>query len=358
MDFMTELFVYDWVHRGNIIFGHCIDEQGNYCMIKINGFSPFCYVEGDTIPPSTVIPVKVSYKKMATSRDIYTLYPFHKVFFDSKKDMTQFVFENKKKCHMSDIPYITMFLSQFNINNVGWIRVPSLNIRDPCDIETVPDKNPYPHPKIMIFDIEVKSSDLRMPKAYKLADRIEMISVIVSRYRTPYQHCKKILLHTHTSQLGVTDTIEIPCTDEIQLITKFFELIKSENPDIITGFNILGFDIKYIISRLQLRLMEIPDVSRGLKGTIDVINVDWSTSAYGFNAYNRLIIGGRLILDMFLYLKRMKLEKYSLDYISSKFLGERKNDMNHVKMMEIFNTRDPAGLLEIAEYCIQDSVLV
>ena len=52
--------------------------------------------------------------------------------------------------------------------------------------------------------------------------------------------------------------------------------------------------------------------------------------------YNRLVIGGRLIVDMYLYFKRMKLDKYSLDFISNKFLGEGKNDMPHGQMTEAF----------------------
>ena len=67
------------------------------------------------------------------------------------------------------------------------------------------------------------------------------------------------------------------------LIIKFFELIKHEDPTIITGFNIYGFDLHYLVSRLQLRLTEIPDVSRGIAGNINLIKVDWASDAYGHN---------------------------------------------------------------------------
>ena len=86
--------------------------------------------------------------------------------------------------------------------------------------------------------------------------------------------------------------------------------------------------------------------------------MDWTSGAYGSNSYERLVVGGRVILDMYLYFRRMKLDKYSLNFVSEKFLGEGKNDMPYARMAAAFESGDVAVLKEVAEYCIQDSVLV
>ena len=198
-----------------------------------------------------------------------------------------------------------------------------------------------------------------MPLPYKIDDTIEMISVVLFENDVDNSSRRKTyIMHAYHQNMNIDGVVDIMCNDEADLIIKFFELIKQEDPTIITGFNIYGFDLHYLVSRLQLRLIEIPDVSRGIAGNINLIKVDWTSDAYGHNNFNRLVIGGRLIVDMYLYFKRMKLDKYSLDFISNKFLGKGKNDMPHGQMTEAFFSRDIDALRIVAKYCVQDSVLV
>ena len=49
----------------------------------------------------------------------------------------------------------------------------------------------------------------------------------------------------------IQDTTIIQCTSEEQLIKEFESIIKTENPDIVTGYNILGFDFPYIVNRAK-----------------------------------------------------------------------------------------------------------
>eukprot|EP00850_Spirogloea_muscicola_P023268 SM000343S12824 [mRNA] locus=s343:117:4245:+ [translate_table: standard] len=242
----------------DIFVGHSLDENGRYRVLKIGGYRPFCYVEGETLPPSAVVPQRVYYKRMATSADISALRPF-----------------NEQRGGYGE---------RGNIS---------------------PRKGASYSPK---YD--------------------------VIRYR------------------GIT---EVMCEDEYSIIASFFDLIKSEDPDVITGFNIYGFDLCYIISRLQLRLKEVPDVPRSMG--VRVMRVDWESNAYGHNKYDMFVIGGRLILDMFLYFKRLKLDKYSLDFISHKFLGEGKKSMPYTEMAAIFRSKNQDGIRSVAEYCIRDSEL-
>ena len=354
---MDSLFVYDWTYKGQgIIFGQCLDDKGAYRQLKLHGYYPFCYVDGEALPSSNVVPVRSVYKQMYTSLDISTSKPFHQVFFRSVKDMRTFCNEHRYRCYMDDISQTTMFLCANGLDHIGWINVPafgtSFNIRD---IVPVPARDPCATPTIMAFDIEVRSSDLTMPKAHRLFDEIEMISVIVKRG----DESTVFLLHKAIGgRLDLDCHNEVWCKNECELIDSFFGLIRTEDPDIITGYNIYGFDLDYIICRQQLWLRDIPDLSRASQG-VEVRRIEWASNAYGSNNYNRLIIHGRLILDMFLYFKRMKLDKYSLEFVSNKFLGEGKQTgMGFIKLNKALHSHDPGELREVAAYCVRDSELV
>lgn len=344
-----ELFVYNWFYTGYTIYGHCLNEGGKYQLVKVKDFCPSCYVEGEDAPRFA----RAEYRRMLSSRDISTLRPFYRVYFSNAKEMEEFAF-NSKRCYMTDIPQVTAFLSQIGADHVGWIRVLKLET-DMADIESIPDKIPIASPRVMAFDIEVKSMDSGMPQPHRITDTVEMISVVLFGNSEPV---KTYVMHTMKKPLDVDDTIDAMFEDEIKLITGFFDLVTRENPTVITGFNIYGFDIHYMVSRLKRKLIEIPDASRGIRDSISLIKVDWTSDAYGHNSYDRLVIGGRVILDMYLYFKRMKLDKYSLDFVSGKFLGEGKNDMLYAKMAGAFESKDHKILREVAGYCVQDSVLV
>ena len=274
---MIDLFVYSWYYTGVYLYGHCLDAEGNYKLLKVQNYYPSCYVEGENIKNSSVIPLKTEYKIMATSIDISVKKPFQRVFFKNITDMNIFVSEYKYKTYMADIEQILFFLSQINADYVGWI---SLNINGLSSIQdvytvnashitAVKNKNPYSCPKIMAFDIEVYSEDYSMPKAYKLSDKVEMISVVISEKSI----IKKYILHTQ-KMFNINKSItELIYENETDLILGFFELIKIENPTVITGFNIFNFDFKYIISRLQLKLIEIPNVSVQEKFFVKIIKM-------------------------------------------------------------------------------------
>jgi DNA polymerase delta subunit 1 len=352
---MMELFVYNWFYTGHSVHGHCLDENGGYVLLNVVGFYPSCYVQGETIPASSVTPIKAEYRRMATSRDISRLTPFYRLYFEDAKRMYAFISDTRANICMADVPQIAIFLSEVGADYVGWVRVPG-TVCTPNNITPLPERIQYPSPKVMAFDIEVKSTGSGMPQPHRMEDKVEMISAVVFGSK----RWKHYILHTRARPMCLNDpeAEDVSYIDEVSLIRGFFELVQQEDPTVITGFNIYGFDLHYLVSRLQLRLADIPDVSRGLRNSVSLIKVDWSSDAYGHNQFDRLVIGGRLVIDMFLYFRRMKLDRYSLDFVSKEFLGEGKNDMPHSRMMEAFDSGNHEELREVARYCLQDSALV
>lgn len=310
---MDELFIFKWevLNENPIkIRGHGLDKNNQYDFIIVDNFETFCYynVEGEMKKWKSKDIISTE-----TSDDIFTTRNFTKVYSRYKKEL---------RGYMSELEIIPMFTAIRNIDYVGWIDKKTLQpIR----------KNIHPDPYILSFDIEVSSDNDGMPVPYIENNRIEMISLLFQRYKE--EDTKTYLLHI--------DPIEYPvdrkftgtcCKNEIELIDTFFEIIKKENPDIITGFNIYGFDFEYIISKLQYYYHITTQCTRPVLKDFTVKSNDWSSSAYGSNKYQMIQIDGRIVFDTYLYFKRFKLEKYSLDVISQKYLNETKEDMSYKEM--------------------------
>lgn len=116
----------------------------------------------------------------------------------------------------------------------------------------------------------------------------------------------------------------ILCKDEDTMLREFIKLVVREDPDILTGWNLAGFDIPYIINRIELKLGEGASNALSPFGVIDVR--DENVKGKLFKKYT---IVGRSILDMQDLYKKFTFEKrenYKLQTIAMVELGVGKMD--------------------------------
>lgn len=363
------VYVYDWEIPENTtrftIHGFALNGKDKI-ILNITGYNPYCYVNVDEndiqriIYMSGIQPLRTTHKIMASTVNIATKAMYTKVEFTNSDDMRKFCSYTRKK-YMNEMDPITAFLSYYQFPFVGWFDVRKSNIVDGYtnvsvkNLHVLHDEVEQTFPKIACIDIEtISDSGIGMPKPYRRRDRIEMVSVI----------CKKYLENKFTKYMiyignGIQlDDVEcIGCEDEVELISKMAQVIREEDPDVITGYNIFGFDMGYILARMKLRLQPLPDMSRGKFGRTTTRKVNWSSSAYGQNVYDRIEVSGRVFIDLMLFFRRMKLDKYSLDFVSRTYIGDGKKDMSPETMFKYFRNRDTTGLSLVAEYCIHDSML-
>lgn len=147
----------------------------------------------------------------------------------------------------------------------------------------------------------------------------------------------------------------IKCKDENELLLKFIRIWSSDvfMPDVVTGWNISGFDIPYIINRIIQVLGE--DQAKKLS--------PWGIlKPRQFEAYGRIIntfeiIGVNAIDYLDLYKKHIlePRERYSLDYISHVELDERKVDYSEYGNLQELYKNDHQKFME---YNIRDCELV
>lgn len=134
----------------------------------------------------------------------------------------------------------------------------------------------------------------------------------------------------------IDGVIVIRCETENKLLLEWVNLIDEEDPDFITGYNILGFDFKYINDRvIELCVNDFFDMGR-LKATCDDYyfkkckyvdkNKFWGdkeegSTANAFNTTTMIEMDGRVIFDIQKEItKGHNLESYKLDNVSSHFM--------------------------------------
>jgi len=155
------------------------------------------------------------------------------------------------------------------------------------------------------------------------------------------------------------DDIYIRCSTETDLLTKFIDLWRSCDPDIVTGWNIEMFDIPYTVNRIRKRigheaanrLSPWGKVNDRLIPTAQSIANDDTTP----NA--KEIIGVTILDYMNLYKKftYSQQESYALDYIGEAELGEKKLDYSEYGTLNELYKQDYQKFLD---YNIKDVVLV
>jgi DNA polymerase delta subunit 1 len=147
---------------------------------------------------------------------------------------------------------------------------------------------------------------------------------------------------------------------ERELLMGFRDWIVEHDVDIMTGWNIFGFDLEFMYKRASINgcLEEFSDISKLKSHSCEMVYKKLSSSALGDNTLKLFPMPGRYIFDMFHDVKREhKLDSYSLNFVSETFLGDRKLDMSPKEMFRRFAKGDPDELGEVADYCIKDTVL-
>ncbi len=111
---------------------------------------------------------------------------------------------------------------------------------------------------------------------------------------------------------------------EDDLLIQWRDFIKEVDPDIITGYNIVNFDLPYIIERATALKMQNYAFFGRLKNSISKIKSStFSSKALGTRETKDINIEGRIQFDMMqVILREHKLSSYNLNSVSYRFLGE------------------------------------
>ena len=191
-------------------------------------------------------------------------------------------------------------------------------------------------PVLFSWDIEVQSHNPKVfPNPLNVGDCCAMIGVTVQRLNQPSTRRKYVL--TYGPCDDVPDVEVRRFASEKELIFGFCALINETNPDVLLGYNIIGFDYAFVNRRLLNTLDAWPAIGRVANRRPELRELKWQSSAYGFQTLVFLDMDARISMDMFPLIQRdFKLDKYTLDFTSEYFLKKNKIGIDMKDMFRYF----------------------
>lgn len=148
----------------------------------------------------------------------------------------------------------------------------------------------------------------------------------------------------------------VTCSDETDLLQKAIGFIENSDPDIITGWNCVYFDIAYLCARIEHVLGET-----WLSRLSPFGKVERSVDMIHEREKIRYEIVGRSVLDMLDLYKKFRFinrESYKLDFIAEVELGKRKLDNPYESFKDHYTLGWDHPEFSFVDYNIIDAQLV
>lgn len=223
--------------------------------------------------------------------------------------------------------------------------------------------------KVLSFDIECKAPRGLFPDAARdpviqianqciAFDASKEISTTTTSGENNNEILSKVVFTLHSCAPIAGADVRAFETEK-ELLMGWVKYLQDIDPDILTGYNIQGFDLPYLHKRAQA--LGIADQcnqwGRTLRYVTRISPKLFSSKQMGNRAGVEIDIPGRIILDMIQVIRRdHKLRSYSLNAVSHEFLGAQKEDVHH---SEIAHLQDGTSETRrrLAVYCLKDALL-
>jgi DNA polymerase delta subunit 1 len=264
----------------------------------------------------------------------------------------------------ANIDSVLRFMHCSGIRSTGWVDPGPCepDVDTTCDVALWSpnwkhvrpiDRDDFAPLRIMSFDIECYSSTGAFPDAKNPSDVIFQIGMTTRDFGREGWVDRKCLC------LKQSSGPDLECFEtEKELLKAFQRHLLKIDPDIITGWNIFGFDLEFLQVRATIHHKLTPVWGRVKNSVAELVVKNLSSSALGNNELKMVPMKGRYVFDLFQDVKREhKLESYSLNNVSKHFLKDQKNDMPVKEIFRRYAEGDPERLGEVAAYCIKDTEL-
>ena len=326
-------------------------------------------------------------------------YPFLQVSFRSQEALNKFAYTCKRTlnhpslgkidlkphCFESSITPILKLFGAQNIPSSNWINCTGILVPEDerestrkfeyivsyktmvgCSFEQQ-SQLPIVYPTVLSFDNEAYSNiETSMPKAEKPTDKVFMIAASIVAYQNSKKVVKKYLLYLNEKlnyNLKPIDEVEVRnFKNEADLYVGLTNLIRETDPDVIMGYNIFGWDIKYMYDRSTTLLNNLSEFD--MMGCIygkhsPLKNISWESSAYGKQDLNYFEAEGRLFIDLLPLIKRnYKLSNYRLETVCDEFLKTNKDPIKPKDIFKSWREKDIDLLTAVGKYAVQDTYVV
>ena len=298
-------------HTELLVFSR--DKEGKKVIDRVTNFRPYFYIPEDTKvdEASCITGIETGYKSIL-GRAL-------------------------KKIYVKKSTDVTALRNKFDITFESDILITQRYIIDRIGVADV-----YPL-HILSLDIETDSKDT-FPDIERADQAITCISFCDSNFK---EHS---LLYKHprctVSDEELSKYAKVYHTEE-NFLLGILAYIKAEDPDVLTGYNVMDFDILYLMNRMK-RL------------GIDFKKLSPLKSVYVDDYTKDIFIKGRVILDMYNGYKQFRsssnqgrMESYSLEYVAQEIL--KKGKIPHEEAFHDMWVNNP---IDLVKYNKRDAQLV
>ena len=336
-------------------------------------FEPYFFVKvpPDRSPKALIQEIQPYSSAVIRRKDLWGFrnqeeYTFLKLGFRTLADLKE-CRPRGLKVYEKNLDPVLRFMHRSEIKSTGWVRVPENagpGHDSSCDIDVCVsdwrtlkpvDRDDIAPLRIASLDIESYSESGAFPNAFKTNDTCFQVADTTKSFGHKDYFDRKCFCVKTTSgpECESFDT-------EREMLERLGRYLRELDPDIVTGWNIFGFDLEYLYTRAVVTGAG-PDAHmwgrlRGIPNELVVKHL--ASNALGSNDLKMVPMLGRYVFDMFQDIKREhKLESYSLNNVSKEFLKDQKIDMPVKEMFARFREGDADKLGEVADYCIKDTEL-
>ena len=146
---------------------------------------------------------------------------------------------------------------------------------------------------------------------------------------------------------------------EEEMLSAWATYLVKIDPDIFTGYNILNFDMPYLLNRAAT--LQLSNTfcywSRQIAEKVAPKDKKFMSKQMGNREYKEVNMEGRVVMDILTVIQRdYKLRSYSLNSVSQHFLGEQKEDVHHSIITDLQNGTEETRR-RLAVYCLKDAYL-
>jgi DNA polymerase delta subunit 1 len=219
---------------------------------------------------------------------------------------------------------------------------------------------------VLNFDIEAlgntEDGETLFPNATEPSNAITVICSEVFLLNKPAQIERAVFSWRPLAHITGADLV-FACDDERAMLLAFSEYVRALLPDFVGGYNVLGFDLKYVHTRCARHNVRIDRWAKmpfdGYGGAArSPPRLLEKTSKIG-TPISYWDVFGCVIFDALpLVRKSYNLDSYKLGEVGAHFLGgETKVDLS-VEKMFAYAEGTPEQVAILATYCLQDVALV
>ncbi|MEK6856619.1 MAG: DNA polymerase II [Nanoarchaeota archaeon] len=311
-----------------LLFGKLENGQS---FLTINSFRPYFYIRESDV---SSLPKEYEYTK--TNFKNFNEEKLVKIYTEEPAEVPQlrkYLERSGVECYEADIRFAYRFLIDNDIKSAIEIKEENYEQNEYVDRiyyePTITPTHFTPNLNVMSIDIETSTDG---KKLYS-----------ISMYSENFQ---KALI---VSKKKVKNAIVFK--DEESLLEKFKEIILEEDPDVITGWSVIDFDLNFLKEKFKEHSISFVLGRTNQQCKIKLESDFFKTSKSDFQ--------GRLVLDAISLLKGsfIQLENYKLSTAASHFLNQEKliDDYNKVEEIESMYKKNPEKLIE---YNMKDAQLV